>query len=59
MVLKLFVFSHVAAGMVSLLTAPVAMAVSKGGSVPGCRENFFLEYGVDFYFCDRVRCSAH
>lgn len=31
MVLKLFVFSHVMAGVVSLVTAPIAMAVSKGG----------------------------
>lgn len=31
--LKLIIFSHVAAGMVSLVTAPVAMAVSKGGKV--------------------------
>lgn len=29
--IKLIIFSHVAAGMVSLVAAPVAMAVSKGG----------------------------
>jgi uncharacterized membrane protein len=30
---KPLIFSHVAAGIVSLLTAPVAMTVAKGGKV--------------------------
>ena len=31
--IKLLIFSHVAAGIISLITAPVAMAVAKGGKV--------------------------
>lgn len=31
--IKLLIFSHVAAGIISLISAPVAMAVTKGGNV--------------------------
>lgn len=31
--IKFLIFSHVAAGMISLITAPVSMAVAKGGTV--------------------------
>lgn len=51
--IKFLIYSHVVAGAISLISAPVSMAVFKGGNVHRIAGKiFFLEHGLHLCVCD-------